>query len=267
MTIAAGVICSDGIILCADSEQSLGEHKFQHDKIFTFEDCLIVTGAGATGFIRMAFDKLCDEYKGARPVNASDARDIVEKVVRNLYAEHIFKFYQPSDPQRPVIEMVVATRCGEGKLALVKTSETAAYLSDSYEVPGIGQPMFEYWASYLYRPNLTMNVMSYLVFFMLREAKKNQQGCGGFSLVKKLCVDPKQTPMVHRVYDENRILADFPESVTRILSVCMDPSVPDQWIEEKLREFSQQVLAIRASEKHNAEIHHISRQPTSPPPK
>jgi hypothetical protein len=202
----------------------------------------------------MAFDKLSDEYRSARPVNASDARDIVEKVVRDLHAEHIFKFYQPSDPQRPGFELIVATRCGEGKSALIKTTDTAAYLSDSYEVAGIGQSMFEYWASYLYRQNKSMDVMSYLAFFMLREAKKNKQGCGGFSLIRKLPVNVKQTPIINRIFDENRILADFPESVTRILSVCMDPSVPDQWIEEQLREFSQHVLLIHASAKHNAEI-------------
>ncbi len=44
MTIAAGFMCSDGIILCADSEHSDEITKFQRSKVFRFGKNLMLTG-------------------------------------------------------------------------------------------------------------------------------------------------------------------------------------------------------------------------------
>jgi 20S proteasome alpha/beta subunit len=255
MTIAAGFICSDGIILCADTEHSDGENKYQHQKIFSFGDFLLVTGAGTTAFLRMTFDKLFDAFRarGNPPVNGPDAREMIEEVIREVHDEHIFKFYKPADPSRPEIGLIIAVRCGDGKLALIKTADTAVYLSNSYEVTGIGQPMFEYWASYLHRDTLDMDAMTYLAFFMLKEAKKRTQGCGGYSVVVKLGGPDFRGPMVHRFFDENRIMADFPDSITRVLSVIAKLDVSDRWIEEKLQEFCHHVLAVRQAERQAKE--------------
>ena len=78
MTIAAGFICTDGLVVCADGEQTDQTTKYHRSKVFTFGDSLIVTGAGASAHIKMTFDKLCDEYRTAQPVNVSDARDVAE---------------------------------------------------------------------------------------------------------------------------------------------------------------------------------------------
>jgi hypothetical protein len=147
----------------------------------------------------------------------------------------------------------------------MKTAITAVYLSEAYEVVGSGQPMFEYWASYLYRSNLDIDVMSYLASFMLRESKKTSEYCGGYSLVRKIPAKDYKGPLVSRVFDENRILADFPDSVTRILSVVADLNVSDEWIKGKLEEFSQHVMSIRESERHAKETRNKINWDTKPP--
>jgi len=250
MTIAARFICSDGIILCADTEQTQGEAKYEKDKIFGFEDHLLVTGAGDSAFIKMAFDKLCDKFNEARPVNPSDARDMIEEIVLEIHDRHIFHFYEPSDPTRPQLYLIVGTRCTNVELALIKADNSAAFLADMYVATGAGQPLFEYWAKYFYRANLNMDVQSYLALFILREVKRSSVYCGGWSRVARL----PRTPFVPRpgevavgrtVYSENDLLVGFPDTVVRILSVLTDLSVSDSWIDAKLQEFSNSVKAVR----------------------
>ena len=248
MTIAAGVVCSDGIILCADTEHSDGESTYQRNKVLSFGDDLIVTGAGNHALIRMMFDKVCDEFKSAHPVNPSDAREILEKVARAVHREHIFEFYQANDPGRPSVELIVGVKCSNGKLALLKTIDSTAYLSEAYEVTGIGHSMFEYWLAYLYRSNLNMDAMAYLAFFMLKEVKKTRENCGGYSVVRKIPSSEFKGPKLLYGYD-GRTMADFPDSVCSILSVITDFSVSDQWLKEKLEEFSNHVMAVRHAEK------------------
>ena len=138
MTIAAGIRCSDGIIICADTEHTGDVSKFQETKIIPIEDHTVITGAGSTDYILMTADKLRDELKSAHPVNVADARQIVETVVQGVHAEHIFNFYDASDPNRPSMELIVAMRCSEGDLALLKTFNSAVRVGSQFEFAGSG---------------------------------------------------------------------------------------------------------------------------------
>jgi 20S proteasome alpha/beta subunit len=159
MTVAAGFVCSDGIILCADSEHSDDIAKFQRPKVFRFGDNLVLTGAGTnSSYIRMAFDKLCDEYKSDIPNGPSAARAALEKITMDVYANHIAPFFEPSDPRRPYIQLLTGTRCTSGELALAKSDDTAVYLSDGYETTGIGDYLFRYWADKFFERDLPMRV-------------------------------------------------------------------------------------------------------------
>jgi 20S proteasome alpha/beta subunit len=254
MTIAAGLVCTNGIVICADSQHSDEQAKYQRDKIWSLPDLsLTVTGAGSTAYLKMSFDKLCDEFKTSA-INATDAREKVESIIKEIHAEHLFKFWKPDSLTRPEIALVIAVKCRDGKLALIKTSLTAADLEETYAVVGTGQPMFEYWAAYLYRSNLDIDAMSYLAGFILREAKKSSEYCGGYSLMRKVPAGEYKGPLIGRLFDENRIMADFPDSVTRILSVVANLDVSDEWVKTKLEEFSNRVMAIRQAERQAKEM-------------
>lgn len=53
MTIAAGILCSDGIIVCANTEHTGDVNKFQAPKVISIDDRTFLTGAGATDYIPM----------------------------------------------------------------------------------------------------------------------------------------------------------------------------------------------------------------------
>ena len=251
MTIAAGIVCSDGILVCADSEVSIQPSKRHREKIYYFENHLQLTGSGNGDFIKMAFDKLCDEYRSARPVNRPDARQIAESLVFKIHKKHIFSFYQPSDPSRPMLDLLIACRCQDNELALVRTRDTTAVLCDGYEATGSGEDLFEYWAQLFYKPEMTMDTMSYLMLFVLREVKRNVMGCGGESHVVWLPKD-ENAEIVRRFFDEEKILAGFPETAVEILADCRDLSVNDGQFEYRLNKFVNAVRAIRETEKQKA---------------
>lgn len=250
MTIAAGIICTDGILVCADSEVTSAVSKRQRDKIYAFKDHLLLTGSGNGDFIKMAFDKLSDEYKSSRPANPSDAREIAEKLVWRIHRKHIFSFYQPNDPGRPTLDLIIASRCQDDELALVRTRDTTAIRCGRYDATGSGEDLFEYWAQLFYRARATMDVISYLALFILREVKRNVIGCGGESHVSWLPKD-KNVPVKWRLFNEEKILAGFPESAVEILIQCRDiMSTTDNVFDATIKTFVKAVRGIRESEKH-----------------
>jgi 20S proteasome alpha/beta subunit len=253
MTIAAGILCSDGIIVCADTEHSDEVRKFQAAKIHTIEDHTFLTGAGTTDYILMAVEKLRDQLKCARPQNISDARDMIENLVHELYSRHIFSFYEASDPYRPQIHLIVGMRCMDENLALIRTNDSAAILSQNFEVTGTGSPIFDYWCRYFYRDRLTMEGMALLALFMLKEVKKVHPSCGGTSHVFYL---PRVRSELRgsRFFDDEHLLLGFPDNIVKILSACLYTDTPGEWIEQMLHEFATGVRALHQGEKFRSQI-------------
>jgi 20S proteasome alpha/beta subunit len=255
VTIAAAIKCSDGMVFCADTDNTIGDDaKCQRTKLFTFEQSLVVTGAGDVPLIKMTFDKICEDFSdGGVPITPNNARQAIEKVVLSVHTEHIFSFYQATELGRPSFSLIAGVRCSNGVLALIKTDNTSAHLCGAYEATGAGQPLFEYWARYFYRDNLDMDVMSYLALFMLREAKSSSTFCGGSSQVLKFPTDASDVKRA-TLYSESDLLVGFPDTVVRILSVLTDPKVSDDWIKAKLEEFQASVMAVRT---HIRQTEHI----------
>lgn len=252
MTIAAGLMCSDGILLCADTEHTDYVAKYQKEKIFQFQNQLVLAGAGSSDFIRMTFDKLCDEFRSSQPANPSEARDVIETLVLDIHSRHIFQFYQPNDQSRPSLDLVIGARCSNGDLALVKTLDSTASLAPFYEAVGNGRALFEYWASLLYRPDLTIDLVSYIALFILREVKRTVQGCGGFSFTTSLAKDPAHERQ-WSLADENGLFAGFPQSIAPLLTYCRDLRKDDKEFHEAVDRFAAGLRMIRQMEwqKHN----------------
>lgn len=247
MTIAAGILCSDGIIVCADTEHTGEVSKFQASKIIPLDEHTLLTGAGTTAFIRMAADKLRDELKGARPQSPSDARQIVETVVKQVHSEHIFPGWNGSDSYRPQIQLIVGARCENGELALIRAADSAVYLGHEFEITGTGEPIFDYWCRYFYRDRLTTAGMATLVMFIMKEVKKVHPYCGGTSQIFHLPKTQVERPF-SRFFDDDHLLAGFPDNIVRILSACFFEDTSTEWIEAKLHEFVTAVRAIHQQE-------------------
>jgi hypothetical protein len=92
MTMAAGIRCSDGLVVCADTEVTEGVTKSDRTKIWKERDFLIVTGSGTSDYIKMAFDKLAAASRVNLPNDSDTAREAVETLIHSIYEDHIGGF-------------------------------------------------------------------------------------------------------------------------------------------------------------------------------
>src|SRR5271165_3308515 len=110
MTIALGLLASDGAVIAADTEESTGDYMkgvrgkmacyFAHDDEWA-ESC-VVTGAGNSGYVRALMEELGQTYQAADPKTAifshrqSDAKDTLQykfrECIKKFYKEHIIPF-------------------------------------------------------------------------------------------------------------------------------------------------------------------------------
>lgn len=236
MTIAAGIVCSDGILICADTEHTQGDAKFQRGKVFSEDkDKLIVTGSGDAEFIKVGYDKLANKIRFKLPADSSEARTLVENATSSLYKHTQF---------------IVAIRCANDEIALIKTTSfgDGAFLETHYAAIGSGVPIFEYWAQYfLFAKPMTLDIASLLMMFMLRETKGAGVGCGGRTEVYKMPRHAGALVRSRSLYDDRDILAGFPQTPIEVLLEAMDLSQPDAVYEERIEKFKKQVMGFRAA--------------------
>lgn len=256
MTIAAGLQCTDGVIICADTEHTQGNAKFERTKIWAAGDYLLLTGAGSSDHMKMAFDKLAHKFVQARPDNPHVARAVVEKLVRDLHEQHIYPLYQVSHPyaQDVSIWLIVAIRCANGELALIKTELTAAILVDDYEAVGAGNEIFKYWAKHFRILSMDMEVTGYFSLFMLREAKTASAGSGGSSYLFKMPKDLHAPRAFRHMFSDDDILAGFPDSAVKVLLCATDTKLGDSVFESQLSLFRVLVSQLRGAVKSGEQM-------------
>lgn len=245
MTIAAGFHCSDGIVLCADTEHEDYVGKYQREKIFNFQNRVIVTGAGDSDYIKMAFNKLCECEQAPTP---TDARQLIEAVSLEIYDKHVLNYYEVSDRSKPRLDLIVAMRCSNGEPVMVKTAGTVTMFGGFFESVGAGKPLFEYWAQLLYHPELPMNLISYLCLLIVQEVKQNVAGCGGHTFVAGLPNDASRRAS-QLLYPEGSLFAGFPRSVVPLLVQCRDLRVSDAEWQARIDEFVSGLRMCRQQER------------------
>jgi 20S proteasome alpha/beta subunit len=249
MTIAAGINCSDGILICADTEHTGPSSKIQKPKVFqAANQKIIVTGCNAADYIKVGYDKFCERLQaGPEPADPLQARAMVEEVTAKMYEHHIIPF-QATDPTLSV-DFIVALRCTNDQLCLIKTiNSTAAIIdSDPFVVLGSGSEFFNYWATYFfYRMRLNMELASHVVAFMLREIKTAGINCGGNTFITKMprhlaTADPKGY-----LFREKKVLAEFPQSAVDVLFAAMDLRQTDSYLDQKIEDMKKLAVELRS---------------------
>jgi len=217
MTIAAGVRCVDGIVICADTEHTEGEGKYEKLKIFGHDDWLLVSGSGWSDYIRMAFDKLYERFLQNRAKNQRDARQAVEEVILSIYQENIASVFKVGEIGSPEISLIVGVRCLDGDVALIKTAHTSVTLSYAYEAVGIGSNVFNYWAKYFFKFQKSMEITAFFSVFILQEVKSAVPGCGGGTVVSYMPSDLSAPRSYTNFFPGGDPLAGFPQSAVNVL--------------------------------------------------
>jgi hypothetical protein len=257
MTIAAGMRCSDGIVICADTENTDGNFKRQKNKIWGTRERLLVTGAGAVSYLKMAADKLSARIEGRQPDNSEAARSIVERLMRRIHEQHILPLHYSGHPNANDVafSLIIAIRCGDGQLALIKTELTTAVLVNDYEAVGTGADIFNYWARYfLDEATVNMDVASYFSLFMLREAKDVARNVGGSTFIFKMDSNPLAPKVWRSIWDDKAVLAGFPQSAVKVLLSATNLRNNEKAFEWDLDMFKVAVRQLRGALQNNEQM-------------
>ena len=241
MTIAAGFVCNDGIVLAADSEISTQTSKWEGRKLFEHirqNYGVVVTGAGDADLLNMA------AYEIGRALAATDKLDGIRakvSAVLDQICERCIDRYQDGDPNRPQLFLLIAARMNSGQCLLLRTNENRISSVDGCEFVGIGADIARAEASWLYQPDLTTAVMSKIALQLIYWVKQHVLGCGQATYVISL----REARGRSIELCEDGFFWGLHDLLRPILLSCMDIKVPDEALDHALRLFEGKIRAVR----------------------
>jgi hypothetical protein len=170
MTIALGVLCSDGIVLAADSEESTGYAggvKTSSVKIATgisgapigYQVSAAISGAGRARYLDSAKDHLIIPVLGSYVDNYDAVKDSIDGSLGEFYAKYVIPFASLPDHDRPEISLIIARQCA-GQLSLWTTDKNTVQRCFKYGAVGAGAAYATLLLSrYIYPLNIAQGKM------------------------------------------------------------------------------------------------------------
>lgn len=191
MTIAAGFVCSDGIILAADTQETIvGYTKNSTEKIRIWGDQglgIAITGAGDTDLIETIGPEIERAlYVDYAPKEVRFPED-VKAIIQNTMADSFTKYIRPyaSFPKddRPWCELLVAVsvknEVNEYECLFKVAGTTAREVTFGAECIGSGLILAKSLIERFYNSFMSMDEALLAACYIMHQTKKWVDGCGG----------------------------------------------------------------------------------------
>jgi len=226
VTIAAGILCSDGLVLCADTEHTVSEdRKAQSSKTRAWHigyrfgcDCIGGSGEGPLRDVRVtvglsgaghldwieAFMQGVDQDILADVPDRFDI-DVFEKQLRDFnqkFFSNYIRSYAENPQHRPQAYMLVLVQfCfDDTRRAIFHAHENVLLKAEErcFMAVGAGAPVFQGFAELLYgdRPACkqmrTMREVAAIAVYIMDKVKSEVSGCGGHTQIMMIGADGQQ---------------------------------------------------------------------------
>jgi hypothetical protein len=181
MSIAAGMLCRGGLMLCADTEMGAWTHTLHEGKIKRFQ-CpggkVVVAYAGHSAFSISAIQR-CE--RDLQHVDPPHTLEELERILEDEYRRHVLSHPDHATDGTLSYRMLIGFWCPSNKARLFVTTQTAMHEIHTYDCIGMG----DYLGHYLIRPHFIQwleerDALS-LSAVMLAGVKGYVEGCSGLS--------------------------------------------------------------------------------------
>jgi hypothetical protein len=237
MTIAAGFLCRDGIVLCADTEQQAWAMKLHGSKMGDFEcangDKVCYAYAGNTAFALSAVQKCQNRLQSTRITNTIVE---IESILDREYRRNVLKHPDhATDGTLPYHLLLALWKRDDKKAKLYVTAQTSIHQSQNYECIGIGDSLGHYLIRPMFNRGMKDREALNMAAYALAMVKDYVPGCGGLS-VFKILKDDGRIGTVTSAFDGTFDLIEkyaksYDYMARRFLMMMVDPTLEDEHFE------------------------------------
>jgi hypothetical protein len=249
MTVCAGFLCSDGLIIGADTEVSGGikyhASKLRRDSFVAGE--YVLTGAGNASYLGMAADMihyaLYDKReKFERATSVEEKACIFHDAIRGIISG-IHKDYIQSLSYQISLELIIGAHfAGEDeRLKLMHCGmDGGVGWTDHHITAGSGSDIAMRFLTILSPGPCPMKLMTPIAFFCLAQGKLGAEGAGGISHLMKL----PPPPTLRTVWSDSQMV-ELAEEALRLAIRYPREAMKAEQFNALLAKFSDDVRSVK----------------------
>jgi len=273
MTMAAGFVCSDGVLLCADTLYTDGYTKEYREKIFNVPVSggeFAIALSGHADNARMAFDKAKAVLQSGNRKTDS-IRSIVDVATESVIdVQRCFVDSRPHDEQEMAAFslLIAAAARNQGAKLFVTEGRSGVAEIDTFACRGIARHLGQFIIAAGYSSEITVDQAAILGIHALTAAKEHVDGCGGpsqFYAIKNGIASPV---VGHDVRLSEGMVQRYNAAMASTLLSIGDAELTEEVFERELARFDSFATKLRrewiAEGTHYRELAaHLSR-PSKP---
>ena len=225
MTICAGMLCSDGIVLCSDSMEVIGTVHRSNDKLIelpiVFDHLKVVTVCSTND------GTFCDALIGkiSTALNRSDgtfasARDAIEDATLE-YCAAIWKTLT-SFQDKPTAELLIGLKTVDD-LRLLHLATPVVRAIDGAEFIGYGTDLATYKSGQYGLKNMPVDTAAPIIAYIVDIVKNNVPGCGRDTSLAVMHADGK---IEHKTQDYITKATQGYKSIEWLIDTWVFPFLP-----------------------------------------
>lgn len=251
VTIAAGFVCDEGIVICSDTQETIpGYVKTDSEKMRTIVGghlSMVFTGSGDADLIEMTIDEIQNRVILEQPHAVWAIEKIVKDALSEIFKKRIGPYSVFPAEDRPLIpDLLIGVQVESGTL-LYKASGTKLRRLNEPECIGTGLVLGKSLIGRFFKRNLSLAQTGLLAIYILHQVKRWVDGCGGKSDI--LLLSNRERKIGRMPTDEVTTLEKdfdaFDEAVNPVLFAASNAAMKHDEYKEVMSQFELKIFGLR----------------------
>jgi 20S proteasome alpha/beta subunit len=279
MTIAAGFRCSDGPVLCADTQEVIYSYaKVNTQKMTQIESQhynIVFTGAGDSGLIDMTVQLMDQALSKSKKSAAWEIEDVLRESLVDTFNRHIAPWSQfPVEERPPMPDLLIGLQYDAAALLYHATGTTFRRAYESQCV-GTGVVLAKSLIAKFFDYEMSIAQGWLIALYILYQAKTWVDGCGGNSDILLLSNRNRKITRIPttEVADMEQHFAAFDVHLRPVFMAVADRNISQTEVNDRIQQFRIDMLGLRGKfmefeefSKHLMELAGYPSVPSDPKP-
>jgi 20S proteasome alpha/beta subunit len=251
MTIAAGFYCTDGLVLCADTQETIvGYSKVNTQKmtqVSTEFYNVVFTGAGDSGLIDMTVQLMDQALTSRKPSAGWEIEKVLRDSLIGTFNAHIAPWSQfPAEDRPAVPDLLIGLQFPTAALLYRASGTTFRSVRESQCV-GTGVVLANSLIAKLFDYQMSIAQGWLIALYILHQAKTWVDGCGGNSDILLLSNSDRKITRIPTadVTQMEQHFADFDVYLRPVLLSVADRKMSQKQVDDRINEFRLGMLTLR----------------------
>jgi 20S proteasome alpha/beta subunit len=226
MTYIAAFGCKDGIVMCADTQETVGSNKDYSEKISIVDDLsypLAIGGAGYGPLIDCMTDEIIERAKAEQPASKKALKALITAALREVYANDLPALTTRRIDKAP--QLLIAAKTSEDGFCIYQTAGRRVVGEISRGIIGFSTAYNMNLLRRLHQPSLPMQQAVMLAVYLVSQSKQLDDGVGFDTRVAVITNNGAWIDDPEYIAEAEKRVEEFLKLTDEMFLTCIDVSI------------------------------------------